>query len=81
MERLVKSRRTEGVVDPGEKLMRQLKRTKGAAASTARAAPYIPRTGPPKTVEVYMSVEVATDDEGDAEGSRTEDEAWKGLHR
>ena len=77
LERLVKSRRTSGERDPGERLIRQMRRTRGSAASSAGTA----RSAPGPSAQAYMSVEVATDDEHQVDGENREDQVWKDFHR
>ena len=82
LERLVKSRRTgQADEDPGVRLIRQLRRTDGTAASSAGTARERSRSNPGAGAQAFMSVDVATDDERGADGDTEEDIAWKEFHR
>ena len=85
LERLVKSRRTDQEADPGVRLVRQLRRTPGSAASSAGTARKRARSDPGAEVRAFMSVEVATDDEEETEyvyvADKDEDKAWKDFLR
>ena len=77
LERMVKSRRTGGERDPGERLIRQMRRTQGSAASSASTA----RPEPGSRAQVFMSVEMATDEEPEPDDGKEEDQAWMDFHR
>ena len=77
LERMVKSRRTSGERDPGERLIRQMRQTRGSAASSASAV----RPEPGPSAHAYMSVEVATDEEPELDDGKSEDRAWTDFHR